>query len=184
MLHENAAPNLDVQTFAQASSSLAGSTALSQFGRVMEACAHDAPGTPVQWQAHGEVRTDALGQSQIWLHLNAEVSVPLTCQRCLDVVQTHLAVERWFRFVRDEAAAVEQDNDCDEDLLVLTGNLDLPGLIEEELVLELPYIARHDVCPVAPPLSAADPDFVAEPERPNPFAALASLKGNDKGRGA
>jgi uncharacterized protein len=88
----------------------------------------------------------------------------------------HLHVERWFRFVEDEAIALVQDETSEEDLLVLAPDFDLHALIEDELLLELPYIARHEACPSQPKMSATDPAFTAEPERPNPFAALANLK--------
>jgi len=57
--------------------------------------------------------------------------------------------------------------------LALTRALDLIGLIEDELLLALPLVPRHDVCPQ--PLKVQDD---AEPfeERAHPFAALCSLK--------
>ena len=78
--------------------------------------------------------------------------------------------------IPDEASAMAQDETCEEEILVLAHDFDLHELVEDELLLELPYIARHDSCPAQPKMVLADPDFVAEPERPNPFAALAALR--------
>ena len=59
-------------------------------------------------------------------------------------------------------------------MLVLTRALDLHELVEDELILALPLVPRHDACPqpLAAPATAEEPLA----ERPNPFAALAALK--------
>jgi uncharacterized protein len=50
-------------------------------------------------------------------------------------------------------------------------------LIEDELLMTLPVVPKHDVCPVPIKLQVADADFVDEPtEKPNPFAVLEQLK--------
>ena len=62
-------------------------------------------------------------------------------------------------------------------------SLDLVELIEDELILALPLVPRHEHCPVTLPASAADEgaeDAAAEPA-PSPFAALARLKGKGQG---
>ena len=171
------ASRLDVRAFARASGRLEGRNALTGFERIMQECEGSGRDVMVAWSAHGENRGDGSGEAQVWLHLRADVTLPLTCQRCLDVVDAPLRVDRWFRFVPDEEAASAQDDDAEEDLLVLAGELNLHQLIEDELVLELPLIARHDACPSNPRLAAIDPAFDASgPARPNPFAALARLK--------
>ena len=176
MINESVAPRLDVRALAQSAGSLSGAERLSRFPRIVEASLGLAPDEMVRWAAHGETRPDQLGQPQYWLHLEADARVPQTCQRCLEGMQVHLQVDRWFRFVSDEASAMAQDETCEEEILVLAHDFDLHELVEDELLLELPYIARHDSCPAQPKMVLADPDFVAEPERPNPFAALAALR--------
>lgn len=130
----------------------------------------------VDWSAHGELRSDALQQESVWLFLRADAKAPLTCQRCLEVVDVELQVRSSFRFVADEETAAAQDDDSEEDLLVLHDDFNLHQLIEDELVLALPLIAHHEVCPGQ--LSAGDsPDFgEAVAGKPNPFAVLAGLK--------
>jgi uncharacterized protein len=99
------------------------------------------------------------------------------CQCCLAPVQTRIEVDRWFRFAPDEDAAAALDEDSEEDVLGASRDFDLHGLIEDELLMELPITPRHEVCPQDVPLSVADPDFeAAEQDRPNPFAALAKLR--------
>ena len=165
-------PNLplDIEAFALTGGQAGGTIGLTEFPRVAQACVKDASLGTVQWQARAQARTGGTGQQQVWLHLDAECVVPLTCQRCLETAPIPLRVDRWFRFVPDEASAAAQDDDCEEDLLVQDAGFTLAGLLEDELVLELPHIARHDSC--APEsLAAARP-----PPPPHPFAALAGFK--------
>jgi len=106
-------------------------------------------------------------------------SLPQICQRCLEPVDVAVQLEREFRFVESEAVAETQDDDCEEDLLVTSREFDLAALIEDEVLLAMPLVPRHDTCPVNVKMVAADPDFDALAEKPNPFAVLAQLKGKD-----
>jgi len=103
--------------------------------------------------------------------------VPLVCQRCLSPVDSLLSVDRWFRFVADEATAEAQDEESEEDLLVVSRDFDLRALIEDELLMEIPVMPAHDVCPTPVQLSSSDEDFkAAEEAKPNPFAVLGALR--------
>ncbi|MBB3179437.1 YceD family protein [Variovorax sp. Sphag1AA] len=116
------------------------------------------------------------------MHLTAHALVPLVCQRCLAPVDVALDVARWFRFVADETIAAAEDEEAEEDVLVASRDFDLHGLIEDELLMEIPVTPRHEVCPEPARLSAIDPDFDAgEEAKPNPFAVLKQLRsGKDK----
>lgn len=176
MTKETVAPRLDVRAFAHGAGNVSGSERLSRFARIVDASPSIAPDAMVRWAARGEVRGDQLGQPHLWLHLQADVHVPQTCQRCLEPMSLPLRVDRWFRFVADETSATEQDETSEEEILVLSSDIDLHELLEDELLLEMPYIARHEICPSRQILATSDPDFTPEPERLNPFAALAALK--------
>jgi uncharacterized protein len=78
--------------------------------------------------------------------------------------------------VDSEAQAEQQDDESEEDLLVMSRDFDLMALIEDEVLMDLPVVPRHEVCPVLVKLAAADPDFELESVKPNPFSALAVLK--------
>ncbi len=169
---------LDVTAFAKAAAELEGRWPLRQFDRLTESAVLDAlpaDGGDVAWHARGESRTMRGAEAQVWLHVGATTRVPLECQRCLQAVDVPLALERSFLFVHGEDAAAQLDTDSEDDVLALTRALDLRELVEDELLLALPIVPRHEVCPV--PLVA--PESVDEPlaDKPNPFAALAALKG-------
>ncbi len=115
-------------------------------------------------------------ETQTWLHVEAETRVTLECQRCLRLVDVELKVSRSFLFVSGEDAAARLDTDSEDDVLALTRALDLRELIEDELLLALPIVPRHEVCPT--PLRAPVGDEVAD-TKPNPFAVLMALKNHD-----
>jgi uncharacterized protein len=97
-------------------------------------------------------------------------------------VDVPLSVDREFRFVADEATAEALDEGSEEDLLALSREFNLRELIEDELLMDLPVVPRHDECPTQVKLASSDEDFEeANAGKPNPFAALAGLRqGKDK----
>ncbi|MBD3893272.1 YceD family protein [Hydrogenophaga sp.] len=178
----NRPERLDVRTLAQAGVGLRGQEPLLRFDRLSEGFSAEAAALAagvVDWQAHGELRPAATGgQAAVWLRLQVHAAVPLCCQRCLTPVSIELQVDRWFRFVPNEASAAAEDDACEEDLLALEPPLNLYELLEDELLLALPLVPLHDVCP-APLLPVADAAALTGPAdgaRKNPFAALAALK--------
>jgi uncharacterized protein len=179
MKHESPPTHLDIKAFAHSESHLAGQNTLSKYERLM----HETQGLGVDlmlnWSALGELRTDEAGVGQVWLHLTVDVSLPLTCQRCLGSVDIAVSVNQSFRFVDSEEAAEEQDEESEEDVLALSQDFNLSDLIEDEVLMALPVVPRHDECPVALKLEVEDPDFeTASAEKRNPFAVLATLQGN------
>jgi uncharacterized protein len=177
MTKEFNAKRLDVKAFAEAGGELAGTDTLGAYERLMAETGGLGAERPLAWSVTGELRNPGHVQPEVWLHLKAEAVLPLTCQRCLTPVDTPIEVERSFRFVADEDAAAAQDDESEEDLLALSRAFELPGLVEDEVLMEIPLVPAHETCPVALKLSAEDADFEAAGERPNPFAVLGKLKG-------
>jgi uncharacterized protein len=132
--------------------------------------------SPVDWSARFELISNPSGQTQAWLHLTVSLGVPLSCQRCLGAVIVPVSIKRSFRFVETEAQAELEDESAVEDVLVLSRDFDLSALIEDEVLMDLPVVPRHDECPVEIKLMAADADFEEAGVKPNPFAALVDLK--------
>jgi uncharacterized protein len=167
---------LDLAAFAEAEATLESESPLLDFPRLAGSVLPlaDAPLPSVAWQASGSLRKVTGGAPEVQLHLLAETVVTLECQRCLQPLTEPLAVDRRFRFAASEDEAARLDEESDDDVLVLSHAFDLLALLEDELILALPLVPRHDVCPE--PLPLAD-DAPAEEEAPaNPFAALAALK--------
>ena len=168
---------LDVKAFAEDAGQLAGKDRLGNHSRLMAETGGRGADAPLAWSASGELRNAGHVHPEIWLHLQAHAVLSLTCQRCLAPVELPVQVDRPFRFVTDEAAAMAQDDQSEEDLLALSRSFDLIELIEDELLMDLPVAPRHEICPVAVTLGVADEDFEsAAPVRENPFALLHGLK--------
>ncbi len=172
---------VDVRALALAAETLQGNTPVSAFKRLAEEMTGKPEAGPeVTWSAVGESRATSGPEFQIRMHLEARVDLPMTCQRCLEPVLVPLEVDCEYRFVADEKTASEQDDESEEDVLVYSREFNLLELIEDELLMELPIVPRHDVCPadaVPAALIAAQEAELPE-ERPNPFAVLGKLRGD------
>ena len=167
--------NLDVKAFAKAHMHLEGDTPVAEFERLAEDCSGEVTGY-VSWSAQGEIDPDQSGKDAAWLHLEAKATVPLTCQRCLQPVPVALMIEQDFRFVADEATALAEDDESEEDLLVLEDNFDLMALIEDELLMSMPLVPMHPACLSEQVPTSPEEEAAMSEAKPNPFAVLASLK--------
>ncbi len=165
---------LDVEPFAREAGHLEGRWPLGSLARLASWLTEAASDRELRWTADGE-RTERTGaDDEIWLRLRADAPLAMTCQRCLGAIEVPIAIDRRLRFARDEAAAEALDAELDDDVLALTRSLDLRSLIEDELMLALPIVPRHERCPDDAPATLAP----SEPtdEVASPFAALAALK--------
>jgi uncharacterized protein len=171
--------HLNIEAFAREGAGITGDQPLSKLERLVQDLRRldaDFAHSAVHWQAQGELRAVLGAKPQVWLHLQAQTELPLTCQRCMELVRVPVALERSFRFVPDENTAATQDDDAEEDLLVLERQFDLFTLLEDELLMAMPMVPMHEVCPTPVKLVVADADFDAQmEEKPHPFAALAAL---------
>ena len=98
------------------------------------------PGT-VAWRIEGT--SDELGRPAIAIDI--EGAVPVTCQRCLS--DFALPVERRTVAVlaRSEKEADELDASSDHEVVVADRPLDAVELVEDELLLTLPYAPVHEI---------------------------------------
>lgn len=170
--------HLDIKSFAQSGAQLQGQSSLGQWPRLLDEKMANLQGNEhaVQWWLQGHVVSVAGGASRVGLMLRAAVHLPLQCQRCLGPMVQRIETEREFVFVADEAMAEAMDDEVEEDVLVISRDFDALSLVEDELILALPLVPRHDVCSQNLPTQVVDVGFEAASERPNPFAALASIK--------
>src|ERR1700733_1527707 len=189
---------LDVFEFARSGRQAAGVVRVSQLPRMLNEVPVEAPDrdTAFTWQAEGttqpELQDDGTEGPQPYLRLAIHGAAWLECQRCLAPYKQAFNVDATYRIVNTEAEAEEFPLDEDEvDVIVGSTHFDLIDLIEEELLLNLPLVPKHDVCPevheslvsgVAGEEGEGDEagedgaEEGGEPDRPNPFAALSALK--------
>ena len=182
MKHAFDAQHLHIAAFAQSQGTHAGEERLSRFARLIEQSQGLGGETLVSYAVQASTQPDAAGTEEPWLHLQAQATLSLVCQRCLGPVEELVSFARDFRFVASEALAEVEDEESDEDVLVISKAFDLLELIEDELLMATPLVSKHEVCPKPVKLQAADPGFTELPqEKPNPFAVLQQLKKKDAG---
>lgn len=138
----------------------------------------------IDWRVRGERRKRADGGFDELLHLRIAGRVAMQCVRCLGDAPVTIRVDRGFRLVGDEAQAAREDaQDAEFDVLAGGARFDLGGLIEDEAIMALPAIARHDECSL--PLGASRAGDASgsgdreddRQDRIRPFAGLEALKG-------
>jgi uncharacterized protein len=99
-----------------------------------------APGdAPVNWSITGT--TDGLGRLAIAIELDG--SVPLECQRCLAPLAWPVRQRTVALLAKSEGEGDALDEGSDEEVLVAAEPLDPLVLVEDELLLSLPYAPTH-----------------------------------------
>ncbi len=112
---------------------------------------------------------------------SAEVSIELTCQRCLKGVRHELASKLTVQ-VLDEAKLKEEtgDRELDENELDVVfsqgGDLDLLAVVEDELIVSLPIVVYHEEQDCNKAFRQLKAEADAEQNRESPFAELEVLK--------
>ncbi|OUD12473.1 YceD family protein [Thioflexithrix psekupsensis] len=106
--------------------------------------------------------------------------LPMICERCLQPVDYVLTASTALMVLRP-GQSEDQVPDEFEALLLTQMPVSLLSLVEDELVLALPIIPKHDQCPnnlnvIADETVHVDPADEPVAIKPNPFAVLATLK--------
>lgn len=163
--------HIDPGQWADRSAELNIDLPLAQMDRLL-ASARDDRG-----QVTGQLRfsRDPRGLPRLQGQLSATVA--LTCQRCLEPVDCALVADvDLYLLGREQQAERLLD---EEDYVVCEDNrCHLLELLEDELILALPLVPRHDACApeIMSALAPAEPETVVEKPRDNPFDVLAVLK--------
>lgn len=163
---------IDTASLARDGRTLAGELAVGKLPRLASLLA-TAEGV-IDWSARGWRNARPEGGHDDFLELSFSANLHPACVRCLEPVAVPVSDTRRYRLVDSEAEAERLDPEDDEyDVLVGGPRFDLEALIEDEAILALPPMPRHEHCEPAMPL---DDEAPAEEEREKPFAALRQLK--------
>lgn len=109
-----------------------------------------------------------------------QATLGLTCQRCLGLMDYPVKTEISVAFVPDDATAGSMQEDYDA--MVVPDELFIRDLIEDELMLSLPLIARHESPENCEEMmqNFLQKEFESSTEnvekKPNPFDVLSTLK--------
>ena len=149
---------------------LAGTVDVAKMERAVDRLAPGGGASDVSWRIAGT--TDAMGRPALEIRLDG--SVPLECQRCLQPFPWSVAQCTTLLLARDERELAVLDAEDDEhEVLLANAPQDAMTLIEDEVLLVLPFAPRCErVACAGAPLVARDP----APPRASAFAALAGLK--------
>lgn len=141
----------DLPAFIRARRETRGTVRLGELERMVTETPLDAPAGALdevlQWEAKGEVRREQ-GVSRPCLTLGIRGRVWLECQRCMTAFEFPVEIDTLY-IVADsdqQADAIALD-DSDAEVIVGSAAFDLIDLIDEEIVLSVPMVPKHDVCP-------------------------------------
>lgn len=164
--------------FARLAQSVQGEVDVLDLERLTEDLPEEQPGRIV-WQLQGQ--RDAAGR--LYLDVQAHGELQLECQRCLRPFTWPVAVHNKLRLLasRSEIEAMDareaQGDAGDEEYILANARLDSLGVVEDELILALPYVPSHEVCPDQLDSGQDErEDEEKESGRPSPFAVLGQLK--------
>lgn len=148
---------------------IAGTADVASMPRAMDRLA-EGEATKVSWRITGA--TDGSGRPALEIELRG--SVPLECQRCLQAFAWSVAQDTTLLLARNERElAVLDESDDTHEVVLAAAPLDAPTLIEDEVLLALPFAPRcgEPECEQRA-LAAQGPGM----PRASAFAALAGLK--------
>ncbi|MDO5638522.1 MAG: YceD family protein [Neisseria sp.] len=107
---------------------------------------------------------------RLFLDLSVQGDVPLLCQRCIKPMPFEFAENsRIVLFADDESLDEAMLSDDELEGMLLEAELDVRTLVEDQILMALPFSPRHEDCSNAA-LAEVNQD------KPNPFAVLAGLK--------
>ncbi len=153
-------PVIDGFEFARGGGGISGLLALADLPRLAELGVVEAP--EIAFAVRGGINE----RGKPALHVHAAGGVVMTCQRCLGRVAVPLAVDSELELAASETEAAAADDDVDR--VAASPAMDVVTMVEDELILALPMVARHEDCR---PREAAEAGGSG-----SPFAGLADLK--------
>lgn len=169
---------IDTYELTRSGQAVQGSAALAQFSRFIDGLPPQ-PDETVEWVLTGT--RNSLGQQFLDIHVKARPVVQ--CQRCMAPMPYPLDLNGRLQVVETEADLdVEDDPDTSPDEwvepILASTHLDVLALVEDELILGLPYVPMHEQCSTEALERAGQSQDGDAPAKPSPFAVLSELKKN------
>lgn len=173
-----APPKLDLMRLAGDGATVRGAVGINSFKRLLA----DLPaqndgqqdGGVVWYEVSGSTQTGRRGR----VALKVQSVLLLICQRCMrsmPFIVDELAEFELFASERQLQSA-QSDDDVDPlapEPMLVQGPIDLEQLVEDQLILAVPYVPKHEHCQPAQSVSG---ELDEQPERESPFKVLKGLK--------
>lgn len=165
--------SLDTFAFADQAQELSSQCSVKLFKRALKGLPEQSDDQQIDWALWGE--TDSAGRR--FLSVRLDGSVQLECQRCLEVFAYPVHVENTVQLVEHESE-LDLDEDDPEAIERILSSRSFDGFdfLEDELILSLPYVAKHEQCPHLPEALKQDPEAEPPAKKENPFKVLKQLK--------
>ncbi|OIQ95436.1 hypothetical protein GALL_225970 [mine drainage metagenome] len=170
------AQRLNLRNLAQEQGVVEGRLALTELPRLESFLAGVPESSYVDWRLRGFMRNQAGGQPQPMVELQIQTELPMLCQRCLQPAMQKILDVALFRLVEDEPELTLEELEAEDEALCLQGLTDARALVEDQILLALPLVPMHDVCPQPIVAEGLWNEPAAMRERTSPFAVLAKLK--------
>ncbi|MFD2166537.1 23S rRNA accumulation protein YceD [Thalassotalea euphylliae] len=143
---------------------------LSEMKRLLDACVS----TQEQVEVSFQFDVDELGL--VVISGKGSASVGLTCQRCNDEFVHELEIDFQFSPVKNAEGADDLPSYYDAIELDENGEVNLRELVEDELILAIPLIPRHEPEDCNAESDTTWGELPEELDKPNPFDVLKQLK--------
>lgn len=144
-----------------------GVTPVAQMNRLNQDCTD--PSGEIAWAVDGSVT----GQGYPSMTVSVSGTVQLMCQRCLTPFAYAIDASTMLVLGKDDEDADQIEEILDDesiDVIVGSRTCDIRELIEDEALLALPQVPKHEICPDTGLLD------VLKVDEPSPFAGLKNLK--------
>ncbi len=153
----------DAFKFAAEGRPVEGKVAVAALSRLVDLV--DAPDGEVSYAVVG-----AQGADGRWeLHLALEGVLQLKCQRCLAGMKWPFEIRSVLLLVRSQDEIPEDElEDASRDAIEVLPDMDVLALVEDEILLAVPVVPRHERCEPPAPAGGSGKE--------SPFAVLAGLR--------
>ena len=115
-------------------------------------------------------------QRAVRLKTIIRTQLQLSCQRCNEPYIHNVDLEVVYSPVKDDRSADNLPAEYEAVLLSDEDDVNLHQLIEDEILLSLPYVPMHELADCNQSADSSWGEIDAQEEKPNPFAVLANLK--------
>lgn len=154
--------------FSHAADSLSGSILPENFSRLRDFLADNVG--RIDYQLSGDVDK----HDRLVLRVTIRGMINLCCQRCLDKMSYPLSLESELILAKNKDELARYDEDSLVDAIPASEELDAFALIEDEIILGLPFSPRHDDITCR---QTGEPHKTQnQTNKTHPFAVLKSLK--------
>lgn len=155
-------PVIDGLDFARTGAKLQGAWPVADFPRLRDALRTD------EGTLHYELRGVPQEQGHPALSLKVDGALQFSCQRCLGALEYPMHIEVLLQLAATQAEAEAEPLRADgPDLIVASRQMPVRDLVEDELLLAIPLVPRHERCAGGEARAARDGQ--------SPFAALRGL---------